>query len=166
MPRIRALKASKSKRQQKASQIRSAKAAKPSMATKTIKRPAAKPMNKKSLEIYKKLLVKLRDDIAGDIKNMRDEPGDIESKDVSGHVIHMADVATDMYDKEFNMGLESKDRVLLQKVEEALRRIDKGTFGVCLATGKPIAQARLKAIPYAEYCLEYQEELESKGKYR
>jgi RNA polymerase-binding protein DksA len=123
-------------------------------------------MNKKSLDIYRKLLLKLREDIAGDIKNMRDEPGDIESKDVSGHVIHMADVATDMYDKEFNMGLESKDRVLLQKIEEALRRIENGTYGVCLATGRQISQARLKAIPYAEYCLEYQEELESKSKYR
>jgi DnaK suppressor protein len=78
----------------------------------------------------------------------------------------MADVATDMYDKEFNLGLASKEREILQKIEDALRRIEDGTYGYCLATGKPISQARLKAIPYVEYCLEYQEQLEKKARYR
>ena len=84
-----------------------------------------------------------------------------DSSDVSGHVQHMADVATDMYDKEFSLGLASHDREVLHKINAALKRIDDGTYGFCLATGKPISQARLKAIPYAEYCLKYQEELEN-----
>ena len=128
----------------------------------------AKKLDKKKLEQYKKLLLQLRDDIQKDIKNMSSETnsGDNDSKDVSGHVMHMADVATDMYDKEFNLGLASKEREILQKIEDALRRIEDGTYGFCLGTGKPISQARLKAIPYAEYCLEYQEQLEKKARFK
>ncbi|MCA9393402.1 MAG: TraR/DksA family transcriptional regulator [Candidatus Omnitrophica bacterium] len=123
----------------------------------------AKKLDQKKLDYYKKLLVKLRDDLVHDIRNMSDNTGSSsnDSSDVSGHVQHMADVATDMYDKEFSLGLASHDREVLHKINAALKRIDDGTYGFCLATGKPISQARLKAIPYAEYCLKYQEELEN-----
>lgn len=123
----------------------------------------AKKLDQKKLDYYKKLLVKLRDDLVHDIRNMSDNTGGSngDSSDVSGHVQHMADVATDMYDKEFSLGLASHDREVLQKINAALKRIEDGTYGLCLATGKPISQARLKAIPYAEYCLKYQEELEN-----
>ena len=123
-----------------------------------------KKLDKKKLEQYKKLLLKIKEDLLYDIKNMSNASNSTseESRDVSGHVQHMADVATDMYDKEFSMGLASKDREILQKIEDALKRIENGTYGFCLGTGKPIAQARLKAIPYAEFCLKYQEEMENK----
>ena len=54
-------------------------------------------------------------------------------------------------------------REVLQKIEEALQRIEDGTYGFCLGTGKPIGQARLKAIPYAEHCLKHQEELDNEN---
>ena len=122
-----------------------------------------KKLDQKKLDYYKKLLLKLRDDLVHDIRNMSDNTSGStnDSSDVSGHVQHMADVATDMYDKEFSLGLASHDREVLQKINTALKRIEEGTYGLCLATGKPISQARLKAIPYAEYCLKYQEELEN-----
>ncbi|MCD4781506.1 MAG: hypothetical protein K8S27_13310 [Candidatus Omnitrophica bacterium] len=122
-------------------------------------------MDKKNMEYFKKLLIKMKLDLIHDIRSMTHSPGSDEndSKDVSGHVMHMADVATDMYDREFNLGLASTEREILQKIDEALRRIEEGTFGVCLGTSKLIAKARLKAIPYAEYCLKYQEELENKN---
>lgn len=121
-------------------------------------------LDKKELEHYKKLLMKLKESLLHDIKNMAKDSSAEESEqgDVSGHVLHMADVATDMYDKEFSLGLASKDRELLSKIEAALKRIEDGTYGSCLETGKPITKARLEAIPYAEYCLEYQEQLEQK----
>lgn len=121
-----------------------------------------KKLDQKKLDYYKKLLIKLRDDLVHDIKNMSDSTGGSgDSGDVSGHVQHMADVATDMYDKEFNLGLASHDREVLQKINASLKRIEDGTYGFCLGTGKPISQARLKAIPYAEHCLKHQEELEN-----
>lgn len=121
-----------------------------------------KPLDKKKLDTFKNILVKMREDIINDIKSISNGSGGSgeESSDVSGHVLHMADVATDMYDKEFSLGLASKDRELLQKIDDALVRIHHGTYGLCLGTKKPISEARLKAIPYAEYCLEYQEQLE------
>ena len=124
-----------------------------------------KKMAKKKLDFFKKLLIELKNDLVHDIRNMTDATGSSanESSDVSGHVQHMADVATDLYDKEFSLGLASHDRELLQRIDDALKRIDKGTYGFCLGTGKAISEERLKALPYAEYCLSHQEELEAKG---
>ena len=119
-------------------------------------------MDAKKLEFYKKLLLKMKAQIQGDIRSMADENeseyGD--KGDVSGHALHMADVATDMYDREFNQALASNDRQFIQRIEDALSRIEKGIFGICLKTGKRISEARLKAIPYAEYCVEAQEEMD------
>lgn len=124
---------------------------------------AAPKMAKKDLDFFKKLLLIKKEEILHDIKNMSNNPRseDADSRDLSGHVQHMADVATDMYDKEFAMGLASHDRETLQKIDSALRRIDDGTYGICLGTGAVISKERLKAIPYAEYCLKHQEELEN-----
>ena len=126
--------------------------------------PEKKKMDKKKLEKFKALLLALKSDLVHDINNMSNSTGSTnESADVSGHVQHMADVATDLYDKEFTMGLASHDRETLQRIDDALKRIEDGTYGFCLGTGKAIKEARLRAIPYAEYCLSHQEELEEKG---
>ncbi len=122
-------------------------------------------LDAKKLEFFRKLLLRIKAQIQGDIRSMADESdGDQADKgDVSGHAMHMADVATDMYDREFNLSLASNDREILQKVDAAIARIDKKTYGICLKSGKRIPESRLKAIPYAEYCLEVQEELDRKG---
>ncbi|MBF0331312.1 MAG: TraR/DksA family transcriptional regulator [Candidatus Omnitrophica bacterium] len=122
-------------------------------------------MDAKKLDFYKKLLLKIKAQIQGDIRSMKDEGEDgcSDKGDVSGHAMHMADVATDMYDREFNLSLASNDREVIQKIDAALERIEKGTFGVCVKSGKKIPEARLKAIPYAEFCLEIQEEMDRKG---
>ena len=120
-------------------------------------------LDKKKLEYYRKILIDLKEEIAHDIKNMSEPSSQAaDSGDVSGHVLHMADVATDMYDREFNLGLASNDREVLYKIELALKRIADKSFGLCTECEKPIAVARLKAIPYAETCLKCQEKLESK----
>lgn len=126
-----------------------------------------KKLEKKHADIYRKLLVKIKDNIVHDIKNMtKAESGGAKdsSVDVSSHALHMADVATDMYDREFNLGLASNDRELLQRVDTALKRIADRTYGICVQCKKPIAQARLKAIPYTEFCMKCQEQLEQKGR--
>lgn len=122
-----------------------------------------KKMDKKKLDYYKKLLLKLKEDFAHDIKNMSTNPvaETNDSRDVSGHVLHMADVATDMYDHEFNLGLASNEREILYKVDLALKRIADKSFGTCLECEKDIPVARLNAIPYADTCRQCQEKLES-----
>lgn len=125
-----------------------------------------KKMDKKNLELFKKLLLKIKEDIVHDIKNMN-SVNSVDNKDVmgdiSGHALHMADVATDMYDREFTLGLASNEREILSRVEGALKRITDKSFGLCSNCKKSIAAARLKAIPYTETCVKCQEEMEKKG---
>ena len=126
-----------------------------------------KTMDRKQLDEFRKQLSELKEKILHDIKNMssvnsadhKDTTGD-----VSGHALHMADVATDMYDREFNLGLASNDRELLFKIESALKRVDNKIFGLCTHCRKFIPLVRLKAIPYVETCLKCQEALEKKAR--
>ncbi len=124
--------------------------------------PQAK-MDAKKLETYKKLLTKLKGDLVHDINNMSQDQGSggADSRDVSGHVLHMADVATDMYDREFSLGLASNEREVLYKIEVALKKIQDKNYGSCVECSKSIPVARLKAIPYAETCLKCQEKIEN-----
>ncbi len=121
----------------------------------------------KKFEPYRKSLLEIKEQVQDDLKVMSDESTNSNGNgpgDVSGHALHMADVATDMYDREFNLGLASNDRETLARVAEALRRIEEGNYGLCAQCQKTIASARLKAIPYVETCVKCQEELESKQK--
>lgn len=120
-----------------------------------------KKFDKKKLESYNNLLNKLRDEIVHNIKNIAHDADSDNSGDVSRHVMHMADVATDMYDREFNMGLASNEREILQQIEVALKKVEDQSFGFCVECEKSIPEARLKAIPYAETCLKCQEKIES-----
>ena len=123
-----------------------------------------KRFDRKKLEHYRKMLFKLKEELVHDINNMSKNPSSQESEsgDVSGHVLHMADVATDMYDREFNLGLASNERELLFKIDQALKRIDEQSFGACTECEKPIPLMRLNAIPYADTCLKCQEKIETK----
>ncbi|MBF0504353.1 MAG: TraR/DksA C4-type zinc finger protein [Candidatus Omnitrophica bacterium] len=117
------------------------------------------------LEPFKKALLKIKEQITGDIHHLSEEntgSGNDRGGDVSGHALHMADVATDMYDREFTLGLASNDRELLYQVNEALDRIEEGNYGLCISCKKTIPATRLKAIPHAKTCLKCQEQLESK----
>src|SRR3989338_266566 len=121
-----------------------------------------KKMDKKTLLQYKKNLLGIKERIVGQIQQISKDASSAQksdSGDVSGHALHMADVATDMYDREVSLGLISSDRELLHKVEEALKRIEDNVFGSCTECEKPIPSARLKAIPYARTCLSCQEKL-------
>ncbi|MCX5681685.1 MAG: TraR/DksA C4-type zinc finger protein [Candidatus Omnitrophica bacterium] len=122
-------------------------------------------MDKKKISKYQTILSELKEKIVSDIKQIAEHASPSErsdSGDVSGHVMHLADVATDMYDREFSLGLASNDRELLQKIEKALKRIDAGTFGLCDQCQGSISQARLEALPYVDLCLKCQEKLEKK----
>lgn len=114
---------------------------------------------------FRKVLLGMKENIVHDIKNMaavNSADNKDKSGDVSGHSMHIADVATDMYDREFSLGLASNDRELLNRIEAALKRIVDKNFGACTVCKKPIAAARLKALPYVETCVKCQEQLESK----
>ena len=86
------------------------------------------------------------------------------SGDLSGYSYHMADMATDNFDTEFSLNLASVEQRVLYEIDEALKRIEEGTYGDCLSCGKKITPQRLKALPYAALCINCQETEEKKGK--
>ncbi len=92
-------------------------------------------------------------------KSPRDASGDL-----SGYTHHMADMASDNYDTEMSLNLASGEQRLLREIDEALKRMEEGTYGDCLDCGKKITQQRLKAVPSATHCIGCQEKLEKKGK--
>ena len=77
--------------------------------------------------------------------------------DVSGYDDDLVDVATETFEREKGLALESSVLGLLEQVEEALGRIRGGTYGVCGTCGRPIDTNRLKAIPYARLCIKCKE---------
>ena len=88
-------------------------------------------------------------------KSQRDSSGDL-----SGYSFHMADQATDNFDTEFNLDIASNEQRFLNEIDEALKRIEEGSFGVCQQCQKAISVKRLKAVPYARYCIKCQEGME------
>ncbi|MFA5038486.1 MAG: TraR/DksA family transcriptional regulator [Candidatus Omnitrophota bacterium] len=125
-----------------------------------------KKMDKKTTELYKKLLLEKREEIAGDISHISEETLKKSQKDasgdISGYTFHMADVATDNYDREFSLGLASKERGVLMEINYSLQKIQEGTFGFCESCKKPISKIRLKAVPYAKLCLKCQQSRETR----
>ena len=121
-------------------------------------------MLKKEAKQYYQLLLKLKERIAGDIKHISEDTLKKSQKDaagdISGYTLHMADLATDAYDREFSLGLASNDRDALVQIEDAFKRIDEGIFGTCERCKKSIAKIRLKALPFARLCLKCQRDQE------
>ena len=75
----------------------------------------------------------------------------------------MADIGTDNFQQEFTLGLVESERKLLGEINAALIRIQKGTYGVCEESGKPIGKARLDVTPWARYCIEVARDMERRG---
>ena len=131
-----------------------------------MKKKIAKKMTKKELSGFRRLILKKKEEINDEIRHISDDTLNKSQKDasgdISGYTYHMADVATDNYDREFSLGLASKDRKSLYELEDALKRIEDGVFGVCLDCGCPISKTRLKVVPQARLCIKCQEKREKK----
>ncbi|MDB6032347.1 MAG: transcriptional regulator, TraR/DksA family [Verrucomicrobiales bacterium] len=88
------------------------------------------------------------------------------AEEMSSYSLHMADSGTDNFDRDFALSLLSSDQDAIYEIEEALKRIEKDTYGVCELTGKKIPQARLQAIPWTRFTVEAQAQLEREGALR
>ena len=120
--------------------------------------------NKKELSEYKKIILKIKEKVVGDIKHISEDTLKKSQKDasgdISGYTYHMADVATDTYDREFSLGLASNEQKALYELDDAFKRIEEGTFGICEECKCVMTKTRLKAVPYARLCVKCQEKRE------
>ncbi len=136
---------------------------------------APKPLPKTTLkpseiEYFKTRLLEKRRELIGAVDNMENEALRKNRSDASGDLsmmpIHMADIGTDNYEQEFTIGLIAGERETLKEIDAALQRIVEGTYGMCLGTHEAISKARLKAKPWAQYCIEYKRAQEEQSRRR
>ena len=124
----------------------------PSTAAKAVR------MSKKDMEKYRRLLEEKKESLSSDIAKTRgaeEEASEESTQDI-------ADKAVSSYTREFLYSLNDGERSTLLQIDDALGRIDDGSYGLCINCTQPIAEKRLTAVPWAPYCVDCQE-LSEKG---
>lgn len=146
-------------------------APKPAPAIHVHKVKPARAFGKEELKFFRAQLQKQLDLIQGNLNalagdNLKRSPTD-SSGDISAHSTHMADQGTDNFDRELALNLASSRQESLYDVEDAIHRIDDGSYGACELCGGAIERARLKALPFAKKCMICQNAAErGRTKYR
>ena len=107
-------------------------------------------------------LLELREQLLRQMNGLAKE----SAQEMAGYSLHMADSGTDNFDRDFALSLLSSDQDAIYEIEEALKRIEKNTYGVCELTGKAIPRARLEAIPWTRFTVQAQAQLEKDGALR
>ncbi|MGO8701847.1 MAG: TraR/DksA family transcriptional regulator [Limisphaerales bacterium] len=111
---------------------------------------------------YHRHLLELRERLVSQMSGLAKE----SAEELASYSLHMADSGTDNFDRDFALSLLSSDQDAIYEIEEALKRIEKGTYGICELTGKPIPLPRLDAIPWTRFTVEAQSQLERDGALR
>lgn len=136
------------------------------------KKPAskAKTKKKKTVQVKPELrkvresLIEQKAKILQELISIKEESLSKSAKessgDLSGYAFHMADMATDLYNREFSLELAEGERERLYLLDDAIKRIDEGTYGKCDMCGCNITKQRLKVMPQAQYCIKCQEKQE------
>jgi DnaK suppressor protein len=112
-------------------------------------------------KFYERLL-ELREQLMRQMDGLAKE----SAQEMAGYSLHMADSGTDNFDRDFALSLLSSDQDAIYEIEEALKRIERNTFGICELTGKPIPRSRLEAIPWTRFTVQAQAQLEKEGALR
>ncbi len=128
------------------------------------KEPKLLKLGKDDAVKYKKLLLDLRDHLIDGVNFLATDNLKRSSREASGELsgysLHMADAGTDNFDREFALSLVSNEQEALYEIEEALKRLEQSTYGLCGMCEKPIRKERLQAVPFARLCVNCQSEVE------
>ena len=119
-------------------------------------------MIKPEWQKYYQNLLDLRERLISQMSGLAKE----SAEEMSSYSLHMADSGTDNFDRDFALSLLSSDQDAVYEIEEALKRIEKDTYGICELTEKPIPKTRLDAIPWTRFTVEAQTQLEREGALR
>jgi RNA polymerase-binding transcription factor DksA len=131
-------------------------------------RPVVKAKNDGEIKVkaewakYYRRLLELREQLLRQMSGLAKE----SAQEMPGYSLHMADSGTDNFDRDFALSLLSSDQDAIYEIEDALKRIEKKTYGICELTGKSIPSARLEAIPWARFTVQAQAQLEREGALR
>ena len=133
--------------------------------------PVRLPRDAKTLAFFdrqKKRLLELRDHFLDQMQSVAQDSlrSRAENNEASAVGQHQADAGSDAYEKDFALSLLSQEQDALYEIEEALKRIEVGTYGVCEMSNKAIPHARLEAIPFARFTVECQQQLEKENRGR
>jgi RNA polymerase-binding protein DksA len=126
-------------------------------------KPKKSPFDKRDLAKFKAILLRKRAELVGDVSTMEDEALKGQSGSLSHLPQHMAEQGSDVYGQSLSLDLAAADRRLIKEIDDALKRIADGTYGVCELTGKPIRAERLEELPWARYSIEAARELERRS---
>jgi len=106
---------------------------------------------------FREVLLEERTRVEAAIQNLHDEnPGTLseDAGEETAYDNHLADTATETYDRELDYTLEENSEHVLADIDAALKRITEGTYGICTNCGEPIAVERLEALPWATLCID------------
>lgn len=119
---------------------------------------AYKRMDKRKVKTYRDKLLARRESLFSQVTEaeMSSRERDLEATQ------DPADMAANAYTKELLISMSANDRKLLQLIDEALERVERGEYGECVNCGEPLAEKRLDAVPWARYCLKCQD-LQERG---
>ncbi|MFB3880538.1 MAG: TraR/DksA C4-type zinc finger protein [Armatimonadota bacterium] len=137
----------------------------------TAARLAARPKATAKPKALSAEMAKFREQLVAELARLEGELDEIERRtarldesdrasELSAYEDHPADLASETFEREKDLAIGESVEHLLHKVVGAIEKIDKGTYGLCDACGRPIKKARLKALPFATLCLECQDRLE------
>ena len=116
------------------------------------------------LKRQKQRLVELRDAYMDSIEGVANET--IRGgADASAFGMHQADAGSDAYDRDFALSLLGKEQDALYEINQALKRIETGTYGLCEGTGGKIPEERLEAMPFARFTVVWQEKIEQQNRH-
>jgi DnaK suppressor protein len=118
-----------------------------------------KKMTKKEKNEFKRILLEKKERIVHKLSTFINESKEVESN-VAQDVV---DKAESSYTKEFLLSLSDTERSHLLQIDEALRRLEKDSFGACQLCGKEIGEKRLQALPWTPYCILCQEKAEQEA---
>lgn len=113
-------------------------------------------MEKDKLDSYKNKLLKEKESLLKEIKDVEVKGLNQGQDDSSGELSYVdsdADRGTDTFERERDLTLDVNVKDLLSQVNNALNRVDNGTYGTCIVCGREIEEGRLEAIPYTDLCI-------------
>jgi len=116
-------------------------------------------MNKETVELYRKRLLKMRENILNKAKKLKEDSYNLGTDGIQD----MADAASNTYNADILMSISDNDLTILKDIDNSLDKLSKGTYGICEECEEKISEKRLEANPVARYCITCKRQMEEKG---